>query len=93
MQTSMKPLFMHERAMRFLEETVVHSMEGALFFLLSSLFTLAGVAAVFEDSSRPAGGTTMAVSVPAPSSPLLPRPPPLQLAVLQQASNAPPARR
>jgi hypothetical protein len=49
MQTSMKPLFTGERAMRFLEVTVVHSMEGMLFALLSALFTLAGAAACFED--------------------------------------------
>jgi len=84
MQTSMKPLFMREGAMRFLEVTVVHSMEGMLFALLSALFTLAGAAALLEDSSWLAG-SAMTASAPAPAAPMLAeqRQP---LARLQQAS-------
>lgn len=93
MQTSMKPLFMREGAMRFLEETVVHSMEGVLFVLLSTLFTLAGGAAFFEGSSRLGSSAAMTASVRALDSPVAARRPPLQLAVVQQASFAPPARR
>ncbi len=64
MQTSMKPLFMRQRAMHFLERTVVHSMEGTLFALLSALFTLAGAAALFEDSGWLAGSAGMTASAP-----------------------------
>jgi hypothetical protein len=64
MQTSMKPLFMREKALHFLEETVVHSMEGVLFALLSALFTLAGAAAYLEDSSWFADSDQMTASAP-----------------------------
>lgn len=81
MQTSMKPLFMRERAMHFLEETVVHSMEGVLFVLLSALFTLAGAAAVLEGANWPGGSVEMTAAKPAePSSPALVQRPPQQLA-------------
>ena len=74
MQTSMKPLFMRERAMRFLEVTMVHSMEGMLFALLSALFTVAGAAAFLEDSSWLTGGAGLVASAPAPASPVVARP-------------------
>jgi hypothetical protein len=93
MQTSMKPLFMREGAMRFLEETVVHAMEGVLFVLLSTLFTLAGGAALFEDSLRLAGSAGMTASARGPDAPVVAERPPLQLATLQKASFVPPARR
>jgi hypothetical protein len=86
MQTSMKPLFMGERAMRFLEVTVVHSMEGMLFALLSALFTLAGVAAFVEDSSWLAGGAGMTASAPAAAAPVLAERPPQPVPTMQQAS-------
>ena len=92
MQTSMKPLFMRERAMRFLEVTLVHSMEGVLFALLSALFTLAGVAAFVEDSSWLAGSAGMTASAPAPAAPLLAGRP-SQPAGMQQASYSPPSLR
>ena len=93
MQTSMKPLFMGERAIRFLEVTVVHSMEGVLFALLSALFTLAGVAAFLEDSSWLAGGAGMTASVGAPAAPALAAQPPQPVAGMQQASYAAPTVR
>ena len=65
MQTPMKPLFMSERAMRFLEVTVVHSMEGVLFALLSALFTLAGAAAFLEDANWSSGSADVTASAPA----------------------------
>lgn len=90
MQTSMKPLFTGERAMRFLEITVVHSMEGVLFVLLSALFTLAGAAAFLEDSDWLAGSAGMTAS--APAAPLLAGRP-SQPAGMQQASYSPPSLR
>jgi len=89
MQTPMKPLFMRERAMRFLEVTVVHSMEGVLFVLLSALFTLAGVAAFVEDSSLLAASSAMTASAPAAAAPVLAERP-SQAAGMQQASYATP---
>ena len=89
MQTPMKPLFMREGAMRFLEVTVVHSMEGVLFVLLSALFTLAGVAAFVEDSSLLAASNAMTASAPAAAAPVLAERP-SQPAGMQQASYAPP---
>ena len=85
MQTSMKPLFTGERAIHFLEVTVVHSMEGVLFALLSVLFTLAGAAAFLEDSSWLAGSAQVAASAPAAAAPVLAERPP-QPAGMQQAS-------
>lgn len=93
MPTSMKPLFTGERAKHFLEETVVHSMEGVLFVLLSTLFTLAGAAAFLEDASRSSGSVGLAASAPAaPASAAVDRRPPQQLASLRQASYVVPAR-
>ncbi len=86
MQTSMKPLFTHERAMRFLEETVVHSMEGVLFALISALFTLAGAAAFLEDSSWIAGRAEMTASAPAPVAPVLAAGPSQPVPGMRQAS-------
>jgi hypothetical protein len=88
MQTSMKPLFMRETAMRFLEVTVVHSMEGVLFALLSVLFTIAGVAAVVEDWSGLAASNEMTAAAPAAAAPVLAERP--QPAGMQQASYLPP---
>jgi hypothetical protein len=85
MQTPMKPLFMRDRAMRFLEVTVVHSMEGVLFALLSALFTLAGAAAFLEDADWLAGSAGMTASAPAGAAPVLAERPP-QPAGMQQAS-------
>ena len=93
MQASMKPLFMRERAMRFLEVTMVHSMEGMLFALLSALFTVAGAAAFLEDSSWMAGGAGLVASAPAPASPVVAQESRPQLAGLQQASYVLPALR
>ena len=92
MQTSMKPLFTGERAMRFLEITVVHSMEGVLFVLLSALFTLAGAAAFLEDSDWLAGSAGMTASAPASAAPVLAGRP-SQPAGMQQASYSPPSLR
>jgi hypothetical protein len=86
MQTSMKPLFMRERAMHFLEDTVVHSMEGVLFASLSTLFTLAGAAVFLEDSRWLAGGAEMTAAAPTPAAPVLADRPPQPIATLQQAS-------
>ena len=84
MNTPMKPLFMRERAMHFLKETVVHSMEGVLFVLLSTLFTLAGAAAFLEDS-RWFAGVDLTATASAPAAPAIAeRPPPV--ATVQQAS-------
>ena len=96
MQTSMRPLFTGERAIRFLEVTVVHSMEGVLFALLSALFTLAGAAALLENSSWLAGGAEMSASAGAPASPALaaqPTQPTQPAAGMQQASYAAPTAR
>jgi len=90
MQTSMKPLFTGERAIRFLEVTVVHSMEGVLFALLSALFTLAGAAALLENSSWLAGGAEMTASAGEPASRALAAQP---AAGMQQASYAAPTAR
>ncbi len=93
MQASMKPLFMRERAMRFLEVTVVHSMEGVLFALISALFTLGGAAVFFEDSRWLAGGAEMTAAAPAPAAPVLAEGPPQAVAALRQASYVLPAVR
>jgi len=93
MQTSMKPLFMRERAMRFLEVTMVHSMEGMLFALLSALFTLAGAAIFLEDSRWLAGGAETTAAAPAPAAPVLAEHPPQPVAALQQASYVVPNAR
>jgi len=85
MHTPMKPLFMRERAMHFLKETVVHSMEGVLFVLLSTLFTLAGAAAFLEDS-RQFAGVDLTASAPAPAAPAIAERPPPPVATVQQAS-------
>lgn len=65
----MKPLFTTDRALHFLRETVVSSMEGTLFVLLSALFTLAGAAALLEDflPARDSGEMT-AKAVPSPAT-------------------------
>jgi hypothetical protein len=86
MQTSMKPLFMRERAMHLLQGTVVHSMEGVLFASLSTLFTLAGAAICLEESRWLAGGAEMTGAAPAPAAPVLADRPPQQVATLRQAS-------
>jgi hypothetical protein len=86
MQTSMKPLFMRESALRFLEVTVVHSMEGMLFALLSALFTLAGAAVLLEDSRWLAGSAEMIASAPPAATPLLAERPPQPVPAIQPAS-------
>ena len=93
MQASMKPLFMRERAMRFLEVTMVHSMEGMLFALLSALFTLAGAAIFLEDSRWLAGSAESTAAAPAPAAPVLAENPPQPVAALQQASYVVPNAR
>jgi hypothetical protein len=93
MQTSMKPLFMGERAIRFLEVTVVHSMEGVLFALLSALFTLAGAAALLEDSSWLAGSSSTVAAAPAAVAPVVAEQPPQPVSRMQQASYALPTVR
>jgi hypothetical protein len=85
MHTPMKPLFTRERAMHFLKESVVHSMEGVLFVLLSTLFTLAGAAAFLEDS-RWFTGVDLTASAPAPAAPAIAERPPPPVATVQQAS-------
>jgi hypothetical protein len=63
------------RAAGFLQHTVVGSMEGVLFALLSTLLTLAGVSAFFEDAGWPAGIAEATASAPAvPTTPAV-RPP------------------
>ena len=64
MQTSLKPLFMREGAMHFLGDTVVSSMEGLLFALISILFTLAGAAVFVEDSRWFDRGAEMTAAAP-----------------------------
>jgi hypothetical protein len=86
MQTSMNPLFMRDSAMHFLRDTVVSSMEGLLFVLLSALFTLAGAAIFLEDSGWLAGGAGTTAAAPAPAAPVLAQHPLQPAAVLQQAS-------
>ena len=89
MQTSMKPLFMREGAMRFLQVTVVHSMEGALFAVLSALFTLAGAAALLGDVRGVAGGAGTTAAAPAAvAAPALAGRAPQPLPGMQQASYA-----
>ena len=86
MHDTMKPLFTRERAMHFLRETVVSSMEGMLFVLLSALFTLAGAAALLEDLGSKGGLSEMtAKAAPAPPSPIAARHSPQQVAVAQAA--------
>ena len=84
MNDTMKPLFTRETAMHFLRETVVSSMEGMLFVLLSALFTLAGAAAFLEDSG-PRGGLSEMTAKAAPASPIAARHSPQQVAVAQAA--------
>jgi len=93
MQAPMKPLFTREAARHFLEETVVHSMEGALFALLSALFTLAGAAIFVEDANWRTGGAGMTAAAPVPVVPVVAerRPPPA--ATMQQASYVLPTAR
>lgn len=86
MHTPMKPLFMRERAMHFLKETVIHSMEGVLFVLLSTLFTLAGAAALLEDSRWFAGSLDLTAAAPAPAAPAIAERPPPPVATVQQAA-------
>ena len=71
MTSPMKPFFSRDSALHFMRETVVSSMEGTLFILLSALFTLAGAAALLEDF-LPAGGATdmTAAATPAPAAPV-----------------------
>lgn len=64
MTHSMKPLFTRESARRFLQQTVVGSLEGVLFLSLSTLFTLAGTAAFFEGSTFGAGVADMLLAAP-----------------------------
>lgn len=82
MTTSMKPLFTRAAAMQFLEQTVVHSLEGWLFALVSVLFTLAGANAFIEGALRPVDNAAMVASTPAPASPAT-----AQSALLQVAAT------
>jgi len=87
MQDSMQPLFTGERAMHFLRETVVGSMEGMLFALLSALFTLAGAAIFLEDSFSSGGTSEMTASAAAePAAPAFAGASAAQAATIQQAS-------
>lgn len=93
MQTSMKPLFTGGRAKHFLEETVVHSMEGVLFVLLSALFTLAGAAAFLEDANWSSGDAGLTAAAPAaPASPAVAQRAPEQVATIGQAAHVMPMR-
>jgi len=89
----MKPQFTREAARHFLEETVVHSMEGVLFASLSTLFTLAGAAIFLEDANWRAGGAGMTAAAQVPVVPVVAerRPPPV--ATMQQASYVFPTAR
>lgn len=93
MQAPMKPLFTREAARHFLEETVVHSMEGVLFASLSTLFTLAGAAVFLEDVNWHAGGAGRTAAAPVAAVPAVAerRPPPA--ATFQQASYVLPTAR
>ncbi len=94
MQTPMKPLFMREGAMHFLENTVVHSMEGVLFASLSTLLTLAGVAMFIENSDGSIGSIGMSASAPLQAAPpAVARRQPEPGARIQQASYVVPASR
>ena len=84
MQTSLKPLFMREGAMHFLGDTVVGSMEGLLFALISILFSLAGAAVFVEDSRWFARGAEMTAVAPAPAAPVLTERPVQPIAALRQ---------
>lgn len=69
MISPMKRLFTHDRALHFLRETLVGSMEGTLFVLLSALFTLGGAAALLEDFAPALGsGEMTANATPAPAT-------------------------
>ena len=95
MSGPMKPLFMREKAMHFLEETVVHSMEGMLFALLSALFTVAGAMALLEDADWTDGVIGMTASAPAAPATQATAPaqrPPERRAFVRHASYVPPAR-
>jgi hypothetical protein len=81
MSGPLKPLFMREAAMHFLRDTVVHSMEGVLFVLLSALFTLAGAAAFVEGPALGGSTSTMTASAaPLPDSSTRVKLPPQQFA-------------
>lgn len=69
MNSPMKPFFTRDSALHFLRETVVGSMEGTLFVLLSVSFTLAGAAALLEDFAPALGvGEMTAAATPAPAT-------------------------
>lgn len=95
MTTPMKPLFMREKAMHFFEETVVHSMEGMLFALLSALFTIAGAMALLEDfewRDGAIGMTAAAPAAPTPPATAQAQPRPERVAVIEHAAYVLPAR-
>jgi zona occludens toxin (predicted ATPase) len=83
----MKPLFTRAGAMQFLEQTVVHSLEGWLFALVSALLTLAGANAFIEGAIRPADNAAMVASAPAPAAPPTAQPTLLQVAAAQRVSS------
>lgn len=65
MKTSKQPLLVCDGAARFLEETLVRSLEGTLFAAISVLFTLAGIAAVFEEALPGTSATQVMASTAA----------------------------
>lgn len=69
MTSPMKPFFTRDSALHFMRETLVGSMEGTLFVLLSVLFTVAGAAALLEDFAPALGTGEMTANVtPAPAT-------------------------
>lgn len=81
----MKSILVHERAMHFLRETVVGSMEGVFFVLISSLFMVAGAAMCVETFGPrgQASGTIVAVPSLPTSASVTDRPPQLRFATIQ----------
>lgn len=69
MKTSKKPLLVCDGAARFLEETLVRSLEGTLFAVVSAVFTVASIALVVDEAPwGRSGAQTMAAAAPAPAS-------------------------
>jgi hypothetical protein len=89
MKTSKNPLLVCDGVARFLEETLVRSLEGALFAAVSAVFTLTVIAAVFAElpvanSGTPAMASTASDPALAARAEFAPR----QLAAVRDVSQA-----
>ncbi|MBI3156352.1 MAG: hypothetical protein HYZ20_13215 [Burkholderiales bacterium] len=69
MTTSKKPMLVCDGAARWLEETLVRSLEGTLFALVSALFALASIALVADEKPwGSSGAQTIAATAPGPAA-------------------------